>query len=132
MAAKNQKTVKEQIAEYIYEFQIYAELLAERKNFVATGAQMLETNGKYLDMGWKGHEWNWDPEWDGYLVEAVTKLDAGGIRVSQFLRSLKIKVTIEKGKSQAEMFAIIHAVIGDISNVKFSKNVAWIQLNKPR
>lgn len=132
MAVKNQKTVKEQIAEYVYEFQIYAELVAEKKNFVATGAQMLEVNGKYLEMGWKGHMWNWDPKWDGYLVEAVTKLDAGGLRVSQFLRSLKIKITLEKGKSQAEMFTIIHNVIGDVSNVKFSKNVVWIQLNKPR
>lgn len=132
MANKNQKSIKVQIAEYLYEFQMYSEMMSETNNFAASGSHMYNINNKYLDMGWKGHRWNWDESWDGSLIALVRKLDAGGVRVSQFLRSRKIKITLEKGKTQAEMFSTIHNIIGDVAGARFSKNVIWIQLNKPK
>ena len=136
--AKEPKPVEQQIEEYKKEFEYYAAIQRELenenlkyKNLYPWGSQeqrrVREIVNPYIKAGWQGHEWNWDQNWDGKLVERVRALDNAGIVVTRFYRKQKIEFRLPKNMTRNEIIKLIIDNIGtDWAGITFQpKGQLW-------
>lgn len=71
---------------------------------------------------------NWDPEWDGLLVERLQKLQAAGFEIVQFWRKQKIQMRAPQGWNRAHIVQTIEEAVGkEWTGVTFKPhvNVWW-------
>lgn len=68
--------------------------------------------------------WNWNPAWDGLLIERCEKLEAAGFEVTQFYRKMAIRMKKPKGLSRAEIVQrIVDAVGEDWNSISFKRGI---------
>lgn len=115
------KPLDEQVAAYKRQFELYAqyqksleEIKSMKLGIEAEHQLVRNLNASSWAAGWDGSRWNWDPSWDGFLVQKCYDLENAGFRVMQFYRKQKIVLQAPDPRpSRSELMRMILEGAGD-------------------
>lgn len=114
------KPLEQQIAEFKLQFELAKKASASKDS---RGWIPSDVSRELRGQGWKGRFWNWDPEWDGLLLDRVWAIQEVGLEVSRFYRKQKIHFKIPKGMTRpAVVERIVEAVGHDWVGLTFNKS----------
>lgn len=113
------KPVEEQIQDFLNLFKISKEYYAALDEYKAGKIKRDELR-KYWGM--ELHNWHYDPDWDGVLIENVRKMAAAGFDISKFYRKRKIEFKIPKDMTRDEVVKKLCETVGyDWVGISFTK-----------